>query len=340
MIQVNKSFTAVACESQLWLDAHNAKRTQHNAAALEWDDAVADGAVAYQALSTYGHCCQSTTNQWQSDNGCTRTPCNSYYLTVEKGGPSGENLAWGYTDVGSVVNGWYDEVDHCSWPGCQGSATGHFTAMIWAGAKKLGCACGRASYGGVERDMYICRYKGDDVRNCNTPNMGNCYDDQVNDNSASPSPTPAPSPSPTPAPSPSPAPTPPVSCPDENSCVDSFTNCGQLSAQCGNANVKFTDGCTVDQHCSATCLPACGGGTTAAPSCTDSTSNCVQWTNFGLCTSSTYGGWMTTNCCVSCSSLLQLQPEVESRPIKEHRTKFADMVVSKVEADGRVILDQ
>jgi len=87
-------------------------------------------------------------------------------------GPSGENLAWsshGRSPM-NAVQAWYSEVADCiTLPGCQngrgGKATGHFTAMIWKGAREIGC------FENTE-NVQACRYKGGDTKGASTPNMG------------------------------------------------------------------------------------------------------------------------------------------------------------------------
>merc|ERR1719356_1496213 len=85
-------------------------------------------------------------------------------------GPAGENLfqgSGGWT-VGAATQSWYSEVSDCRrFPGCEqgkrGAKVGHFTAMNWAGAKEIGCASN-------SRGIKGCRYKGNDHKDCTTPN--------------------------------------------------------------------------------------------------------------------------------------------------------------------------
>ena len=61
------------------------------------------------------------------------------------GMPSGENLASGYRlGAEQAVNMWYSEVKDCGpMPGCNNGkrgVVGHFTALVWKGARNLGCA--------------------------------------------------------------------------------------------------------------------------------------------------------------------------------------------------------
>jgi hypothetical protein len=90
-------------------------------------------------------------------------------------GPSGENLFSGqpanYWSVGQATNDWYSEVKDCkSLPGCtssKGGQIGHFTAMNWKGVQSIGCASNSNGLKG-------CVYKGNDNKDCSTPNMQGC----------------------------------------------------------------------------------------------------------------------------------------------------------------------
>jgi hypothetical protein len=95
-------------------------------------------------------------------------------------GPAGENLYWssgGSPTAGSATKAWYKEIDDpgCGNPGFPGcgpdgaaSGTGHFTAMIWAGVKEIGCASNSHGVKG-------CRYKAGDKLSSDTPNMQGSY---------------------------------------------------------------------------------------------------------------------------------------------------------------------
>jgi len=94
------------------LEAHNRFRSAHGAPALRWSQELAD----YAKQNTQSCQMQHT------------------------GGPYGENLAFGYSDVVSAVTGWYNEKDQYNYnsPGFQGS-TGHFSQVIWKATSELGC---------------------------------------------------------------------------------------------------------------------------------------------------------------------------------------------------------
>merc|ERR1711998_679411 len=95
---------------------------------------------------------------------------------------AGENLAAGYPTIAQAVKGWYNEVHDCNWSGgCQkstnGKPVGHFTALVWKGAKEFGCGISPNGWRGYP--LYVCNYRGDKAMNCNTPNMGGCYTKNV-----------------------------------------------------------------------------------------------------------------------------------------------------------------
>jgi len=88
---------------------------------------------------------------------------DSYSISVDKGGPAGENLYWASWKANptEVVEAWYSEINECNaLPGCtystKGGMVGHFTAVVWKGASRL--ACTRSD---VEPGLLACRYGGD-----------------------------------------------------------------------------------------------------------------------------------------------------------------------------------
>ncbi|KAL3235048.1 Uncharacterized protein RNJ44_02836 [Nakaseomyces bracarensis] len=115
------------------LNEHNVKRALHqDTNALTWSDELAAYAQNY------------------ADN----YDCSGNL--VHSGGPYGENLALGYTAVGSV-DAWYDEISQYDYanPGFS-EATGHFTQVVWKGSTQVGC--GIKTCGGVWGDYVICSY--------------------------------------------------------------------------------------------------------------------------------------------------------------------------------------
>lgn len=87
-------------------------------------------------------------------------------------GPSGENLGSGYSSISAVTAAWYNEEPLYDYSKAEYSPeAGHFTALIWKGAKELGC--------GKVDTSYVCNYRGDDILDCNTPNMRGCFTENV-----------------------------------------------------------------------------------------------------------------------------------------------------------------
>jgi len=137
-----------------WVALVNAKRADHGACPLTWAQPLADGIKEWvDGLTSLVH-------------------ADSYHIPPP-GGPCGENLAWASNGITAeqAVEMWYNEVNDCAnpLPGCQdplpGKMTGHFTAMVWKGAKTMGCAISAdGNYAG-------CRWKAGDTLSADTPNM-------------------------------------------------------------------------------------------------------------------------------------------------------------------------
>ncbi|KAK6534306.1 hypothetical protein TWF281_005634 [Arthrobotrys megalospora] len=119
---------APTSDDQKCLDAHNKFRAAHGAPALSWNQEMADFARDKTQDCTMHH----------------------------SGGPYGENLAFGYSDVTAAITAWYDEKNqyNAANPGFQ-MATGHFTQLIWKATSEIGCynrQCGGSQY-------LMCEYK-------------------------------------------------------------------------------------------------------------------------------------------------------------------------------------
>merc|ERR1719440_1706273 len=116
--------------AQEWLDAHNIRRCMHDIPSLSWSSVM------------YDHVKETFKDQ----NYMAHSPS---YNVPPPAGPAGENLAFGSYVLSpeESTQMWYSEIDACGpFPGCkivpvdpnQGTI-GHFTALIWDGAKKIGC---------------------------------------------------------------------------------------------------------------------------------------------------------------------------------------------------------
>jgi hypothetical protein len=115
---------------------------------LEWDCSVAASAQEWADRGVFEH--------------------SKSYDIPPPAGPAGENLALGHDTATAAIDGWYGEVKDWSFEAGQatgGGETGHFTAMVWKGAKKLGC--GEFS----STKLRVCRYKAGDTKTGDTPNM-------------------------------------------------------------------------------------------------------------------------------------------------------------------------
>jgi hypothetical protein len=135
-----------------WVAAHNVYRCMHDVPALSWSQPMERNTVAHF-------------------KGATKMHHSKSYALKPPYGPSGENLYWtssGRVSPSKAVAAWYSEIKDCrSFPGClQTSGTvGHFTAMIWQGAKTIGCSSNKMG-------IAACRYKAADYASCKTPNYG------------------------------------------------------------------------------------------------------------------------------------------------------------------------
>jgi hypothetical protein len=112
---------------------------------------------------------QSAKDHFENQKEMEHSKC---YDVPPPAGPAGENL---FTGTGSynamdAVSAWYSEIKDCgAFPGCDAGhgpgEVGHFTAMLWNGAKEIGCL-------GNAHNLFACRYKAGDFASCNTPNYG------------------------------------------------------------------------------------------------------------------------------------------------------------------------
>lgn len=147
-----------------WLNLINSKRAFHGACPMTWNSVLAADMLSYlKTLTSLHH-------------------DDVYHLTPPHG-PCGENLAWASDGESpqTAVEGWYNEVHDCAHPisqdGCleptPGKMVGHFTALVWKGAREVGCAIYN-TYAG-------CRFMEHDAIGLsgNTPNMHGEYVNNV-----------------------------------------------------------------------------------------------------------------------------------------------------------------
>lgn len=144
----NYGVKLVLTEQARYLKATNYFRCRHGQTALTWDTAVAANALTW-----------ATTCPSQGSNPAHTRPdsTSAYALTPS----SGENVAAGQTSPEKAVEAWYSEITTPGYtPGTASqppSGTGHYTAMIWAATKKLGCAQ-KPCASGTPKPVHVCHY--------------------------------------------------------------------------------------------------------------------------------------------------------------------------------------
>jgi hypothetical protein len=133
------------------LAAHNRLRCLHGAPPLLWSDAVADHAQRWVERAGFRH-------------------SDSYGSPL---GPMGENLfaTTGRVSADEAVQLWYGESRGYDYRREGTMAAGHFTALIWRGARELGC--------GQAGGTVSCNYRAGPALDCSVPNMQGCYLEQV-----------------------------------------------------------------------------------------------------------------------------------------------------------------
>lgn len=132
-------FSQGADSEQDYLDPHNAAREEVGVEPLTWDSTLADYAQGYADERA--------------------VDC----ATAHSHGPYGENLFWG--SAGSaltaydVVDSWVSEkqfYDYESNSCAPGKVCGHYTQVVWADTKRVGCGRGKCDHG--RGDIIICSY--------------------------------------------------------------------------------------------------------------------------------------------------------------------------------------
>ena len=125
------------------LDVHNKERSAVGIAPLTWSNSLADGAQAWA-----NHL--ATTGKFVHDPVHTGVSCT---------GPCyGENIAGFFNDVSEPKGGqslWVNEKSLYH-GGTSFSAVGHYTQMVWAKTKQVGCATAPPSVHAYS--ILVCRY--------------------------------------------------------------------------------------------------------------------------------------------------------------------------------------
>lgn len=107
---------------------HNVFRLMHGVPTLQWDDGIARSAQQWADRCVFEH----------------------------SGGPFGENLALGHESIRAATEDWYKEIELYDFnrPGFS-AATGHFTQVVWANSRRLGCALGNCP---GKPNLFVCQY--------------------------------------------------------------------------------------------------------------------------------------------------------------------------------------
>uniref|UniRef100_A0A0G4HN48 SCP domain-containing protein n=1 Tax=Chromera velia CCMP2878 TaxID=1169474 RepID=A0A0G4HN48_9ALVE len=118
---------------------------EHGAPPMRWDSCLATAALEWANRGVQYH------SPVDKATGCR--------------GPAAENICWGHPSVESCVTAWYEEVSLWKASPRNGPVpgAGHFTAMIWNSADKIGCGTAANGY-------MVCHYKGGNALDCNKPN--------------------------------------------------------------------------------------------------------------------------------------------------------------------------
>lgn len=124
-------YTSNALFTSAILNSTNFFRTEHNASWIYWNETLEDFASSYL----------------NNDSDCD---------FAHSGGPYGENIAIGCSDVTGCVDLWGDEREKYNWndPGFS-EKTGHFSQLVWKNTTTLGCGrklCGTSSW------FLVCEY--------------------------------------------------------------------------------------------------------------------------------------------------------------------------------------
>jgi pathogenesis-related protein 1 len=124
LLMVGSAAATLSSEAEEFLAAHNKARSKVDVAPLEWSSELEATARKYGEKQRDEHQC----------------------AMVHSRGPYGENLFWGYgkrytpTDA---VRSWEDERKdyHYESNSCTpGKVCGHYTQLVWADTKRVGCA--------------------------------------------------------------------------------------------------------------------------------------------------------------------------------------------------------
>lgn len=181
-----KAYDSESYQVDAWVYAINEIRYLFQAGEVVWSQEIAEDVFDYinrEEEPKYGP------DMWDVEHSSNKYPedprYDSYYRKPPYG-PAAENIAqsslWDDGEIScpfvpDIAMGWAAENELCQRADCsdhvQFGQVGHFTAMTWKGAQTFGCAATR-------HGTTMCRFKGDDSRDCTTPNMeydadGDCH---------------------------------------------------------------------------------------------------------------------------------------------------------------------
>jgi hypothetical protein len=154
-----KSLSAGPCspgEAREYTQLHNAYRCLHGSPPLEWSDALAEDAYnqVRNVTSAYDH--SPILHDWsepvEGDECETENLYARYEVSAIKGVTIPHVVLLWYQEVNNCVGGPERFTDGCRPDRSRHGVTLHFTSMIWANAKRLGCAWSDAG------SIAICRY--------------------------------------------------------------------------------------------------------------------------------------------------------------------------------------
>uniref|UniRef100_A0A915LCM0 SCP domain-containing protein n=1 Tax=Romanomermis culicivorax TaxID=13658 RepID=A0A915LCM0_ROMCU len=122
---------------------------------LVWDDEVAQHAYNYMSNDVDGH---GSCPTWHNPDKCLY-----HENTVDS---LGENLAWGSDDLEEAIDLWVKEHKNYTYSRApngakhSGAMIGHYTQVVWARTKRVGCAIANKCYknGHTYEMMLLCNY--------------------------------------------------------------------------------------------------------------------------------------------------------------------------------------
>lgn len=120
------------------LNSTNVYRAQHNASSVVYNDTLASFASKY--LEKLGLPAKPPSSSSTTTTTFSRKSSPKCEL-IHSGGPYGENLALGCSDVQGCVEMWGNERSQYDFGAAKfGEETGHFTQLVWKNTTDVGCA--------------------------------------------------------------------------------------------------------------------------------------------------------------------------------------------------------